>query len=73
MSSTAMRRMELLLLKSDIDNALRYLSSKHCFQIIFPDAARLPGERESQYPASKRFECRNRDECRYGDQGRNRG
>lgn len=37
MSSTAMRRMELLLLKSDIDATLRYLSSGHSFQIIFPE------------------------------------
>ena len=37
MSSTAMRRVELLLLKSDIDDALRFLSSKNCFQIIFPE------------------------------------
>jgi len=36
MSSTAMRRMELLLLKADIDGALRYLSSQRCFQIIYP-------------------------------------
>lgn len=52
MSSAAMRRMELLLLKSDIDSALRYLSSKHCFQIIFPDAARLPAAKERQFSAS---------------------
>jgi len=37
MSSTTMRRMELLLLKSDIDGTLRYLSSGHSFQIIYPD------------------------------------
>ena len=29
--------MELLLLKSDIDAALRHLSSSHAFQVIFPD------------------------------------
>mgnify|MGYP001160691455 CR=1 FL=1 len=39
MSSTTMRRMELLLLKSDIDAALRYLSSGHAFQVIYPDDA----------------------------------
>ncbi len=37
MSSTMMRKMELLLLKSDIDGTLRYLSSGHSFQIIYPD------------------------------------
>ncbi|MFZ3110384.1 MAG: V-type ATPase 116kDa subunit family protein [Rectinemataceae bacterium] len=37
MSSTTMRKMELLLLKSDIDGTLRYLSSGHSFQIIYPD------------------------------------
>ena len=36
MSSTTMRRMELLLLKADIDGTLRYLSSQSCFQIIYP-------------------------------------
>ncbi|MCE1196961.1 hypothetical protein LWX53_10755, partial [bacterium] len=39
MSSTTMRRMELLLLKSDIDAALRYLSSGRAFQVIYPDDA----------------------------------
>lgn len=37
MSSTTMRRMELLLLRSDIDATLRYLSSGHAFQVIYPD------------------------------------
>jgi V/A-type H+/Na+-transporting ATPase subunit I len=37
MSATTMRRMEILLLKSDIDEALRCLSSLDCFQIIFPE------------------------------------
>jgi len=36
MSSTTMRRMELLLLKADMDGVLRYLSSQRCFQIIYP-------------------------------------
>ena len=49
MSSTAMRRMELLLLKSDIDSALRYLSSKHCFQIIFPNAQTAAKAAEEAY------------------------
>ncbi len=37
MSSVSMRRVELLLLKSDIDAVLEYLSNQHCFQIIYPD------------------------------------
>lgn len=37
MSSVSMRRVELLLLKSDIDAVLEYLASKNCFQIIYPD------------------------------------
>jgi V/A-type H+/Na+-transporting ATPase subunit I len=36
MSSTTMRRMELLLLKADMDGVLRYLSAQNCFQIIYP-------------------------------------
>ena len=52
MSSAAMRRMELLLLKSDIDSALRYLSSKNCFQIIFPDVSPLPEAKEKQTSAA---------------------
>lgn len=36
MSSTSMRRIELLLLRSDIDEALRSLSALGCFQIIYP-------------------------------------
>ncbi len=37
MSSVSMRRVELLLLKSDIDVVLEYLANQHCFQIIYPD------------------------------------
>ncbi|HCX96319.1 MAG TPA: hypothetical protein DHU26_04955, partial [Spirochaetaceae bacterium] len=37
MSSVRMRRVELLLLKSDIDAVLKYLGSQQCFQIIYPD------------------------------------
>jgi len=37
MSSVSMRRVELLLLKSDIDAVLEYLASQRCFQIIYPD------------------------------------
>jgi len=37
MSATTMRRMEIVLLKSEIDEALRCLSSLGCFQIIYPD------------------------------------
>lgn len=37
MSSVSMRRVELLLLKSDIDAVLEYLAGQHCFQIIYPD------------------------------------
>lgn len=37
MSSVGMRRVELLLLKSDIDAVLKYLGKQQCFQIIYPD------------------------------------
>jgi len=37
MSTVSMRRVELLLLKSDIDAVLKYLGSQQCFQIIYPD------------------------------------
>lgn len=37
MSSVSMRRVELLLLKSDIDAVLKYLGNQQCFQIIYPD------------------------------------
>lgn len=37
MSSVPMRKMELLLLKSDIDRVLTYLGHQHCFQIIYPE------------------------------------
>ena len=37
MSSVSMRKVELLLLKSDIDAVLKYLATKRCFQIIYPD------------------------------------
>ncbi|MHB0896755.1 MAG: V-type ATP synthase subunit I [Spirochaetales bacterium] len=57
MSSTAMRRMELLLLKSDIDSALRYLSSKNCFQIIFPETAPPPETKEKQTAAAAQAEA----------------
>jgi V/A-type H+-transporting ATPase subunit I len=37
MSGVSMRRVELLLLKSDIDVVLKYLGNQQCFQIIYPD------------------------------------
>ncbi len=37
MSTVSMRRVELLLLKPDIDAVLNYLGSQRCFQIIYPD------------------------------------
>jgi len=37
MSTVSMRRVELLLFKSDIDAVLKYLGSQQCFQIIYPD------------------------------------
>jgi V/A-type H+-transporting ATPase subunit I len=37
MSTVSMRRVELLLLKPDIDAVLKYLGSQRCFQIIYPD------------------------------------
>jgi len=37
MSSVSMRKLELILLRSDIDAVLEYLASKRCFQIIYPD------------------------------------
>lgn len=37
MSSVSMRRVELLLLKSDIDKVLEYLAGQRCFQVIYPD------------------------------------
>lgn len=36
MSRVRMRRVELMLLKSDIDAVLKYLGSQQCFQIIYP-------------------------------------
>ncbi|GAB6275652.1 MAG: V-type ATPase 116kDa subunit family protein [Rectinema sp.] len=53
MSSVSMRRVELLLLKSDIDAVLKYLGNQQCFQIIYPDELeriaheRLAGVEES--------------------------
>lgn len=38
MSQVSMQRIEMILLKSDIDNLLHYLGEQACFQIIFPDS-----------------------------------
>ncbi|MCX7026268.1 MAG: V-type ATP synthase subunit I [Spirochaetes bacterium] len=45
MSATTMRRMEILLLKSDIDEVLRCLSSLGCFQIIYPEEPAIKAAR----------------------------
>ena len=37
MSQVSMQRIEIILLKSDIDSLLHYLGTQACFQIIFPD------------------------------------
>ena len=50
MSSVSMRKVELLLLKSDIDAVLKYLATKRCFQIIYPDEIeRLAREKRASF------------------------
>ncbi|HOI99188.1 MAG TPA: V-type ATPase 116kDa subunit family protein [Rectinema sp.] len=50
MSSVSMRKVELLLLKSDIDAVLKYLATKRCFQIIYPDELeRLAREKRASF------------------------
>lgn len=49
MSQVSMQRIEMILLKSDIDNLLHYLGKQACFQIIYPDAS----EREKYSGVSK--------------------
>lgn len=49
MSQVSMQRIEMILLKSDIDSLLHYLGKQACFQIIYPDAA----EREKYSGPSK--------------------
>ena len=50
MSSVSMRKVELLLLKSDIDAVLKYLATKRCFQVIYPDELeRLAREKRASF------------------------
>lgn len=37
MSSVTMRKLELILLRSDIDAVLEYLAGKRCFQVLYPE------------------------------------
>lgn len=58
MSSMAMRKMELLLLKSDIDVTLQYLGGRHCFQVIYPETV---GRQESGAKKAKPGEGQDAD------------
>ena len=50
MSSVSMRKVELLLLKSDIDAVLKYLATRRCFQVIYPDELeRLAREKRASF------------------------
>lgn len=50
MRAKSMKKMELVLLRSDIDEALRVISEQHCFQIIYPDGAAAAGGKTAANP-----------------------